>query len=350
MIWKPMQEPAMEFINGITSHGTWDIALMKAAGFGWVRAGFPYPFADLGTGALSEEYLQAREHARRWAAAGFRLIGGTPGLGHGIYQPDAVGDLRMVFESHLPAWMAEPGSEEFYQQYERGCAFLAKDVGSLAPVWQVANEIDWEQFAGPLDLLQAAELVIRSAIAMKGVDPGLLVSTNCSGSPATNEFVGLLFNDPRLKPDYCGIDQYYGSWQPGGPQAWAERIDELYALTRGVKIFVNEWGYASAGAMMTAAEHRSGAPNCQLKKWVFGWDAGHTPEVQAEFIRQTMDVFLRKREKLLGQCFFRLEDTETCWQCGKPDCPVETAWGLVDVKSRPKPAYIVMKESISLLA
>ncbi len=339
----------MTFIQGITTHGTWDIELMKAAGIGWVRAGFPFPFADPKEDRLTQDYLDARQHAQNWAAKGFQLIGVTPGLGVGTYQPNEAGNLHMVFHSDLPSWVGQMGSDEFYRQYDRACAFLAREVGEIVPVWQVANELDWEQFAGPLTLRQTADLVIRAGLAMKTVQPGLLVSTNCSGSPATHEFVRLMFNDPRLTPDYCGIDQYYGSWQPGGPHSWAERIDELYELTRGVKIFVNEWGYASAGAVMTDEEQCSGAPNCERKKWRFGWKAGHTPEVQAEFIRQAMRIFAQKQDKLLGQCFFRWEDTATCWQCGQPDCPVETAWGLVDVQSRPKPAYFTFKDCVNHL-
>ena len=34
---------------------------------------------------------------------------------------------------------------------------------------------------------------------------------------------------------------------------------------------------------------------------------------------------------------------------GSPDCPCETAWGLVDRKERPKPAYHAFKEGIRRL-
>jgi len=339
----------MQFIHAITAVGTWQPELMKAAGIGWVRTGFAYPFAGPEGETLSEAYLRDREHAQRWAAAGFKLIGGTPGLGVGTYETDTSGNLRMVFHSDLPEWMGEPGSETHNRQYARGCAFLARDVGAIAPAWQVANEIDWEQFAGPLSLAQAAELVLQSVAAMRAVNPALLVSTNASGSPATNAFVRLLFGDPARRPAYCGIDQYYGSWQDGGPDSWAERIDELHDLSGGAPIFVNEWGYASAGEVMTPGERQQGRPNCQLKKWVYAWGGGHTPEIQAEFIRQAMDVFRQRRAKLLGQSFFRWEDTATCWQCGQPDCPVETAWGLVNVDGSPKPSYAAFKDGVAAL-
>ena len=147
-----------------------------------------------------------------------------------------------------------PGSEDFYRNYASMCAFLAKDVGDIVPLWQIANEIDWPQFAGPFNLRQASELVLRTAIAMKEVNPALMVSTNCAGTPTSYYFLGRLFDDPRVKMDYCGIDQYYGTWQPGGPENWNERIAELYAITGGVKVLVNEWGFSSAGEVMTPAD------------------------------------------------------------------------------------------------
>jgi hypothetical protein len=177
----------------------------------------------------------------------------------------------------------------------------------------------------------------------------LKVSTNCAGGPTTYYFLGRLFDDPRVKLDYCGIDQYYGTWQPGGPENWVDRIHELYTITDGVKVLVNEWGFSSAGEVMTPAEVASGAANCQLHKWTFTWGAGHTWDNQAEFVRRAFDAFLAQREKLLGICFYRWEDQETCWQCGSPDCPVETAWGLVDVHNRPKPSYIAFQEGVKRL-
>ncbi len=38
-----------------------------------------------------------------------------------------------------------------------------------------------------------------------------------------------------------------------------------------------------------------------------------------------MQVFLKHRQNLLGFFFYRWEDHETCWQCGSPGCPIETA-------------------------
>jgi hypothetical protein len=123
----------------------------------------------------------------------------------------------------------------------------------------------------------------------------------------------------------------------------------LYAITQ-TKVFVNEWGFSSAGEPMTPAERRSvsleGVAPCQYRRWLYTWGSGHSRENQAEYVRLAFDCFEEQREKLLGICFYRWEDQETCWQCGSPDCPMETAWGLVDIGNLPKPAYNTFKEGV----
>jgi hypothetical protein len=339
-----------ELLIGTSAYDHADSQLIRSAGIQWVRVGFPYPFHAPGDSTPSPEYIKARQSARDWAERGFQLIGSTPGLGLGTFQPDANDKMVMSFKNSFPAWYGAPGSEDFYRNYTSMCAFLAKDVGDIIPLWQVANEIDWPQFAGPFNLRQASELVLRTAIAMKEVNPALMVSTNCAGTPTSYYFLGRLFDDPRVKMDYCGIDQYYGTWQPGGPENWNERIAELYAITGGVKVLVNEWGFSSAGEVMTPADRESGMANCQLKKWTFSWGAGHNWDTQAEYLRRAFEAFAAHRDKLIGICYYRWEDQETCWQCGTLDCPVETAWGLVDVSGKnPKPSYYAFQEGVKRL-
>ncbi len=64
---------------------------------------------------------------------------------------------------------------------------------------------------------------------------------------------------------------------------------------------------------------------------------------QAEFIQQAFEAFISQKDKLMGQLFFRWADQPTCWQCGQPACPSETAWGLVDIQNQEKPAFEAYK-------
>ena len=47
--------------------------------------------------------------------------------------------------------------------------------------------------------------------------------------------------------------------------------------------------------------------------------------------------------------FTRVSQASPCPQCGKPDCPAETAWGLVDLAGKPKPSYFAFKDGVRRL-
>ncbi|MCL5996181.1 MAG: hypothetical protein M1546_09000, partial [Chloroflexi bacterium] len=198
---------------------------------------------------------------------------------------------------------------------------------------------------------QAAELILQGALGFKSTDPTLIVGPNTAGAPPAYYLYGRLYADPNTPLDYCGVDGYYGSWADGGPENWAPRIGELRALT-GKPVLINEWGFASKGDVVSAEERRArdaGVSACQFRKWPATWSGGHTPEVQAGYVRQAMDGFLSQRDALLGMFFYRWEDQERCWQCGSPDCPLEVAWGLVDVANRPKPAFDAFQAGVKQL-
>ena len=61
-------------------------------------------------------------------------------------------------------------------------------------------------------------------------------------------------------------------------------------------------------------------------------------------MKRAFAAFALRRDILLGQFYVRWADQGNCWQCGQPDCPAETAWGLVDREGRPKPSYAAYRE------
>ncbi|MCC6444242.1 MAG: hypothetical protein IT210_12410 [Armatimonadetes bacterium] len=337
-----------DLLYGVSAYPDADAGLMKEAGIEWVRLDFPFPFKEKAGGEPSEDYLRAREEARRQQEKGLKVMGVTPLHGIGIFRPDADGVMRMQWESFAPDWMGQPGTPRFNESYRKTCAFMGGDLRGTVRMWQVSNEQDIVQFAGPLSPRQACGFILSGAQGLKESDPFLTVGTNTAGSPLAYYLYGRLFAGPLRILDYCGVDGYYGTWAPGGPNAWGPRIAELFEMVQ-VKILVNEWGYASAGGLMTAEESASGAHVCQHKKWRYAWGEGHTPQGQGDFVREAFRSFLPHRDKLLGVFFYRWEDQESCWQCGAPDCPAETAWGLVDLQSRPKPSYHAFKKGVALL-
>lgn len=339
---------------GTSAYPEADESLLKEAGIGWVRQGFPVPFEGKIGGRTTDAFHKAKARAEDWNARGMKIMGVTPGPGVMTWKPDEQGKMRGVWNSRYPEWMGELGSEELCQNYQAICGFLADQLHGVVEMWQIANELNITQFAGSLTPDQASQLALSSAYGLKASDSSLFVGTNMAGlNQAAHQMLKNLHADPDGPINYCGIDCYFGTWSPGGPENWAGVIDELYDIS-GVKVLVNEWGYSSAGEVMTEDEkelqNKLRIPNCQLKKWRHAWSGGHTPEIQAQFVKRAYEIFRERREKLLGAFFYRWEDQEKCWQCGEPDCPAETAWGLVDIQGNPKPAFHAFKEGVSLIS
>ncbi len=326
-----------EFMIGASAYPTADVEQMREAGIGWIRLDFGFPFSGRIGGELTEQYMHQRQDAADIAGKGLNVMGVTPLAGVAVRKRSRGGRMTLKWENWLPEWCGEPGSEKFLRMYEEACAWLGEDLKRFVRAWQVTNEQDIEQFAGPLNPRQACALIVHGARGLKSADPSLLVGQNPAGADKAYYFYGRLYGEDDGLLDYCGIDGYYGTWAPGGPDAWAGRIAELHALT-GRKVLINEWGFSSAGKAMSARDKASGRSVCELQKWGHTWGAGHTPEGQAEFVKGAFKAFRSQRDALLGAFFYRWEDQERCWQCGQEDCPAETAWGLVDIDGRPKPS------------
>lgn len=333
---------------GISAEADADPALLRGAGIGWLRQDFPFPFEDKLNGKLSAKYIEAKAAAQTLVDRGVRLLGVTPLIGYGNWLPGPDGQLRLTWSGWTPAWMGTPGSKEFNRAYHDLCSFLARDLKGLVGVWQILNEMEIPQFAGPLDLRQACELILACARGYKEADPSLLLGANPAGEIKAYYLYGYLYRDGDLL-DYCGADGYYGSWHPGGADTWDTRIRELHAMT-GKKIILNEWGFSSVGGVATREERESGKHVCALKKWHYTWGKGHTPEGQADYVRVVFETLRKHRDILLGTFFYRLNDQPTCWQCHQPNCPSETGWGIVDAGGKPKPAYHAFAEGARRLA
>ena len=58
---------------------------------------------------------------------------------------------------------------------------------------------------------------------------------------------------------YMGVDQYFGSWQPGDVDSWTGVIDGLYERY-GLPVLANEWGYSSDGELALERPDMTGFP------------------------------------------------------------------------------------------
>lgn len=322
-----------------------DYAMMKHAGIGWLRFGdFNFDVkAFLDGEAQPELYYVAAQRVRDLRKAGFQLMGITPGP-------------REMAKASL-----EVGSPEYFEAYDRVSRFFAKEFEGLIQWWQVANELDIWIFRDTLDMEQSVEFLKVGIRAMKEVVPSLKVGINITLFPSlpgevdgnTEAHEGLMlaegiYGDPSLPVDYAGFDSYPGSWRKGGPDSWHEYLDGFYELT-GKPIFIQEFGYASAGGCMTQEQIEAGAYPCEVKRWKFSWRGEHSEQMQAAYLQESLRIFMSK-PFVLGATYYNWRDAPHCWQCKQPDCPAETAWGLLDQKGQPKPSYEALRSFTLALA
>lgn len=327
---------------GISTLSVAEKNLIQDAGIGWLRSG--------GLGFDPGRFLSGQEQAGKihvlkdkiagLVADGFNIMGLTPG-------PREMGELA-----------GRPGSPEYFDNYRRVCAALAREFKGLINHWQVANELDIWIFRRSLSLDQSVDFLKAGIRGLKETDSALKVGINITlfpslpgevdGNTESHEGVHIakgIYHDPGLELDYAGFDSYPGTWRKGGVESWDEYLDAFHELT-GKPIIVQEFGYSAEGQMMSRSEDESGIYPCEARKWRFSWNgAGHTPETQARFIEESFKVFARK-PFVIGATYYNWKDSDECWQCGKSDCPIETAWGLMDRHGNLKPAYYSLKASV----
>jgi hypothetical protein len=321
---------------------------IREAGLGWVRLDVPFPWRGR-MGQSRAEYQSFRERLQAIGAAGLRVMGIAP-YPRGWELPEA----------------GAPGSAAFLEVYRQACTFLAADLRPWVGAWQVANEMNLELFRQPLTEPQALDYLRAGAVGLRAGNQDALVGVNMAGfGPAALRMYEQLYLSPRsggegtagrrdaaAELDYVGTDGYFGSWEAGGPDAWPAQIERLATLTAR-PVIIQEYGYSSAGAVMTAAERAAGSDPHRLKKWAHGWaPAGarpaHTPEMQALYASQCLERFAAD-PRVRGIFWYCWSDHERCWQCGASDCPCETAWGLVTTDEREKPAYAAYREAVRRL-
>jgi hypothetical protein len=196
--------------------------------------------------------------------------------------------------------------------------------------------------------------------------------------------------------DYVGLDLYTGNQGKAKASAYADKVKELYRLTRK-PIIMTEFGYWSEGGpkspeqkagilgyygYASEAEAIADGENFIAKlprqfqqrlrdlypddeaHWaelVFSReyqhfygetaaetmeDIPHTPEGQAQYFRRVIPE-LQKLKCLAGLIIYCCQDMPYCYVCGHSWCPFETKWGLLYPDGTPKPAYYAVKELIT---
>ena len=331
---------------GITpAHDDPDFALMRDLGIKWVRQGYPFPFADE-KGNLSEKFIAADKVIDKFLAEGFEVLSGFIGPGSMRYMPDSG---KTVYYRAVPEYLGDPSEDRYHKALYEAAVFLGEHTKNKITWWQIANEPDIPIFYGPLSEKENIRYLLT---ATKGVLEGNNNAKCGINLGYINDYARMLIKEMYAVPNplfaYLGIDGYMGSWQVGGPHSWIPYIEET-AKSSGKPLIINEWGFSSLqwGEKYTDLERKThyNSDVCYYKSWQMTWGKGHTPEEQARYVRECLPIFA-DHPSVIGNFFFRWSDAETCWQCGEADCPAECAWGCVDTKQQPKPAFYALKEGL----
>lgn len=331
--------PASKRILGVSPHSNPNYRMMLEAGIGWVRLGFAFPFEDKIGGKFSPRFLANLEEAKEIRKTGLRIMGITPLAGTIAYRET---DKQTAWRTNIPEWAGSIANDSYYEACERACEEIARQTQGIVDMWQVSNEMDIDVFRGPLSLEQAARYLAAGGRGVKKGNPSSKADIN-SASLSTNArwLFRELYSKPGTPFDYAGIDGYFGSWQPGGPQDWIPVIEEMHQIT-GKPVLINEWGYSSTQGSGVSLQQKVGNIVCQRQAWNRVWRKEHSLEEQAAYVAIALKIF-GTYPNVVGSFFYDWGDDAVCYHCGRRGCPSECGWGLVDIQGNPKPAYNTLK-------
>ena len=81
-----------------------------------------------------------------------------------------------------------------------------------------------------------ALLAMSTPLGIREGNPNARVGVNmATGHVASADCMyRALYPSNTVKWDFVGVDAYYGTWEPGGPEKWRETIDRIHTLCGGV--------------------------------------------------------------------------------------------------------------------
>lgn len=366
------------FIAGIC-HTEEDYDLIKGANLEWLREDIPYPYDDEGN--LSESYVNWKAEMQRYVDHGIKIMAITPYpykyIDHGL-------DIRR---------------EEDVKAIQDIAVFLMEDLRDIVSGFQVTNEMGVDRFTKPLNMDEAAFFIGKQLEVMYPIRGDIIVGYNLGG----DGLISLPFKMREYHPycDYVGVDLYLGSFENivknidvhtlilkfiriitkkpiimsefgyigyGEPKSKAEKkeilqgygFDSEEAVRADVDTFIsrlperlkNEFDemYADLSSdekadLLFKGEYANHIYK-ELSEGTGLYGYPHTPEGQANFYAYLIPE-LRKFSWCIGAFIYMWDDSDMCYVCGQPDCPVETGWGIVDGQGNPKPAYYAVRDAFA---
>jgi beta-galactosidase len=172
--------------------------------------------------------------------------------------------------------------------------------------WGLCNEIDGQNPPAA----QFAKNMLAEAKRIDATRPCTYASHSLFQNPA---------KDVSAVMDYVSWNQYYGSWQKGGPVELEASLKEVLAAFPGKPLVISEYGYCA----------------CTPDR-----PEGDEPRIK---VLREQDAVLRKFDRIAGLIFFCYNDYRTHIGDRGTGALKQRVHGVVDVYGQRKPSYEVLR-------
>jgi beta-glucuronidase len=201
------------------------------------------------------------------------------------------------------------------------------------------------------DILENGFEQLREMIARDGNHPSIVVWGLCNeiggqNPPAYNFAKAMLGEAKRLDPrrlcsyashslretpardvaglmDFVEVNEYFGSWYPGGPPAVAQSLDAIHAAFPGKPIVISEYGYCACTAERPEGDERR------------------------RDILKTHDAIFREKDYIAGLIFFCYNDYRTHVGDRGRGVLQQRVHGVVDLYGEQKQSYPLLRNESS---
>jgi beta-galactosidase/beta-glucuronidase len=225
----------------------------------------------------------------------------------------------ILLQSEVPAWGPatfkgmgnEPDADITENGVEQLREMIARDGNHPSiVVWGLCNEIDGHN-------PPAFEFARRMLEEAKRLDPHRLCSY------ASHSLRQSPQSDAARLMDVIETNEYFGSWQPGTPEALARHLDELHATFPGKAIVISEYGYCAC--------------------------TDDRPEGDEHRVRilKSHDEVIRVKDYMSGAIFFCYNDYRTHVGDRGIGQMKQRVHGVVDLYGVRKPSYAVLRTESS---
>lgn len=172
--------------------------------------------------------------------------------------------------------------------------------------WGLCNEIDGQNPPAA----QFAKNMLAEAKKLDATRPCTYASHSLFKNPS-KDVSGVM--------DYVSWNQYYGSWQKGGPAELEANLKEVLAAFPTKPLVISEYGYCA----------------CTAER-----PEGDEPRIK---VLREQDAVLRKYERVAGLIFFCYNDYRTHIGDRGAGALKQRVHGVVDVYGQRKPSYEVLR-------